>query len=435
MADSTKSVVTKPDGTVVPSTFFADNGIAPLASPALTGTPTAPTAEQGTNTTQLATTAFVRSEVSALIDGAPGVLDTLKELSDALGADADFAGSMTTALGGKASTAALEAHTDATNNPHAVTKSQVGLGNCNNTADADKPVSTATQTALDLKAPLASPALTGAPTAPTAAPGTNTTQLATTAFVTAALAGAGGAAHPGASVAYVFPATGNDTTGDGTLAKPWATLQKAVTEGRTLIILGPGDVGELTLPATKVLTVHPLGGVTIGAIYTGGYDLSLYNAGSGNQGTLQMGAVYANGAGDGAAGGSLALYNLYITGAVSAGGQSGSIGGNGGNGGQISLFDCTLVSTLSATGGPGGSGTEIGLGGNGGNGGTIYINPGCIIMGTIESNGGAEGADAGTGAGSMGAPGTINAQQSQITTPIYGSLNAVACVVDGVFVP
>ena len=45
---------------------------------------------------------------------------------------------------------------------------------------------------LALKAPLASPTLTGVPAAPTAAPGTNTTQLATTAFVTAAVAAGGG---------------------------------------------------------------------------------------------------------------------------------------------------------------------------------------------------------------------------------------------------
>ena len=64
-----------------------------------------------------------------------------------------------------------------------VTKSHVGLGNVDNTTDALKPVSTATQTALDLKAPLASPALTGTPTAPTANTATNTTQIATTAFV------------------------------------------------------------------------------------------------------------------------------------------------------------------------------------------------------------------------------------------------------------
>ena len=72
-----------------------------------------------------------------------------------------------------------------------LTKSDVGLANVDNTSDLNKPISTATQSALDLKAPLASPALTGFPTAPTAAPGTGTTQIATTAFVAAAVASGG----------------------------------------------------------------------------------------------------------------------------------------------------------------------------------------------------------------------------------------------------
>jgi len=66
-----------------------------------------------------------------------------------------------------------------------IDKTMVGLSNVDNTSDANKPVSTATNTALDLKANLASPALTGTPTAPTASVGTNTTQIATTAFVLA----------------------------------------------------------------------------------------------------------------------------------------------------------------------------------------------------------------------------------------------------------
>lgn len=64
-----------------------------------------------------------------------------------------------------------------------VTKSSVGLGNVDNTSDVNKPVSTAQQVALDKKANLASPSLTGTPTAPTAAESTNTQQIATTAFV------------------------------------------------------------------------------------------------------------------------------------------------------------------------------------------------------------------------------------------------------------
>jgi hypothetical protein len=62
-------------------------------------------------------------------------------------------------------------------------KTFLSLDLVNNTSDANKPISTATQTALDLKAPLASPTFTGTPAAPTAVADTNTTQVATTAYV------------------------------------------------------------------------------------------------------------------------------------------------------------------------------------------------------------------------------------------------------------
>ncbi|EFH7359452.1 phage tail protein [Escherichia coli] len=110
---------------------------APIESPNLTGTPTAPTAAQGTNSTQIANTAFVKAAITALINGAPGTLDTLKEIAAAINNDPNF--------------------------------------------------STTINNALALKAPLASPALTGIPTAPTAAQGTNNTQIATTAYVRAAI--------------------------------------------------------------------------------------------------------------------------------------------------------------------------------------------------------------------------------------------------------
>tara|TARA_B110000483_G_scaffold4571_1_gene5316 strand:+ start:440 stop:3178 length:2739 start_codon:yes stop_codon:yes gene_type:complete len=55
----------------------------------------------------------------------------------------------------------LTAHTSLTNNPHTVTATQIGLGSVDDTTDAAKPVSTAQQTALDLKANLASPSFTG----------------------------------------------------------------------------------------------------------------------------------------------------------------------------------------------------------------------------------------------------------------------------------
>lgn len=96
---------------------------APLASPALTGTPTAPTAAPGTNTTQVSTTAFVAAAIAAILNGVSASFDTLAEIATELG----------------------------------------------------------------LKATIASPTFTGVPAAPTAGAGTNTTQLATTAFVKAAI--------------------------------------------------------------------------------------------------------------------------------------------------------------------------------------------------------------------------------------------------------
>ncbi|HFV4916274.1 TPA: phage tail protein [Escherichia coli] len=110
---------------------------APLDSPHLSGTPTSPTPEPGTNNTQIANAAFVYAAINALINGAPGTMDTLKEIAAAINNDPNF--------------------------------------------------STTINNALALKAPLASPALTGIPTAPTAAQGTNNTQIATTAYVRAAI--------------------------------------------------------------------------------------------------------------------------------------------------------------------------------------------------------------------------------------------------------
>ena len=75
---------------------------APLESPTLTGVPLAPTAAAATNTTQIATTAFVRTEVANLVNGASATLDTLAELATALGNDANFATTVSTSLGNKA---------------------------------------------------------------------------------------------------------------------------------------------------------------------------------------------------------------------------------------------------------------------------------------------------------------------------------------------
>lgn len=117
------------------------SGAAPLASPALTGNPTGPTRATSDNTTSLATTAFVKAVLAALVDGSPALLDTLNELAAALGDDPNFAATTATALG--------------------------------------------------LKAPIASPTFTGDPKAPTPATADDDTSIATTAFVKAVLATGG----------------------------------------------------------------------------------------------------------------------------------------------------------------------------------------------------------------------------------------------------
>lgn len=173
----------------------------------VTGLVTALSSKAATVHTHVATdvtdfSTAVDARIANIIGTAPAALDTLGELSDALGDDADFAGTMTTALAGKASTVHTHATSDVTgldtslsgkqasdqdltdiaalaptnddvlqrkagawtNRSIAQLKSDLALNNVNNTSDASKPISSATQSALDLKAPLASPAFTGTPT-------------------------------------------------------------------------------------------------------------------------------------------------------------------------------------------------------------------------------------------------------------------------------
>ena len=157
------TVITTGDTGTVTSTMIA-------ASPALTGTPTAPTATAGTNTTQVATTAFVGTAVSNLVASAPAALDTLNELATALGNDASFSTTISNTIGLKAPLASPTF----TGTVSGITKSMVGLGNVDNTADSAKPVSTATQTALDLKLAATTAASTYAPIASPTFTGTNT---------------------------------------------------------------------------------------------------------------------------------------------------------------------------------------------------------------------------------------------------------------------
>ena len=166
---------------------------APKASPTFTGTPKAPTPAAGNNTTQLATTAFVQAALTALINGAPATLDTLKEIAAAINNDPKF--------------------------------------------------STTINNALAQKAPLSSPALTGTPTAPTAAQSVNNTQIATTAFVKSAIAAMVGSA-PAAldTLNELAAALGNDPNFATTMLNALAGKQPL---DNTLTNLSGKDVAGL----------------------------------------------------------------------------------------------------------------------------------------------------------------------------------------------
>lgn len=166
---------------------------APKESPTFTGTPKAPTPAAGNNTTQVATTAFVQAALTALINGAPATLDTLKEIAAAINNDPNF--------------------------------------------------STTINNALALKAPLSSPALTGTPTAPTAAQSVNNTQIATTAFVKSAIAAMVGSA-PAAldTLNELAAALGNDPNFATTMLNALAGKQPL---DNTLTNLSGKDVAGL----------------------------------------------------------------------------------------------------------------------------------------------------------------------------------------------
>jgi len=152
--------------------------LAPKASPTFTGVPAAPTAVAGTNTTQLATTAYVVGQAATTTPVMDGI-----------------------AAVGVSTTFARADHVHASDTT---------------------------------KAPIASPTFTGVPVAPTAASGTNTTQVATTAFVTGGIATA---VAPLATTAFVQAKFGqviyvaNSAAASGTTLMPSDNTIPQITEG------------------------------------------------------------------------------------------------------------------------------------------------------------------------------------------------------------
>ena len=240
---------------------------APLASPALTGTPTVPTAAVDTNTTQAASTAFV---VAQIANDAP--TKTGGSASGTWGINITGSSGSTT---GNAATATklATARTIGLSGDVSGSVSFDGSANATITAvvadDSHNHIISnvdGLQTALDGKAPLASPALTGTPTVPTAAVNTNTTQAASTAFVVAQIADdAPTKTGTGASGTWGINVTGSSgsTTGNAATATNATNLSTGtwtVTESAGVLYFKVSGVNKAKLDSSGNLTV--VGNVT-----------------------------------------------------------------------------------------------------------------------------------------------------------------------------
>ena len=235
---------------------------ATLASPTLTGTPAAPTATAGTNTTQIATTAFVSTAVANIVDTAPAALDTLNELAAALGDDANFATTTATSLGEKLVKASNLS--DLTN--AATARTNLGLGTAATTASTD--YATAAQgTTADAALPRTGGAMTGAITTNStfdgrdvAADGTKLDGIEASADVTDATNVTAAGALMDSEVTNLaqvkafdssdYATAAQGTTADAALPKAGGTMSGAIAMG-TSKITGMGDPTTAQDAATK----------------------------------------------------------------------------------------------------------------------------------------------------------------------------------------
>jgi hypothetical protein len=217
-------------------------GKANIASPTFTGVPAAPTATSGTNTTQIATTAFVTAAISASTGATWGsITGTLSSQTD-----------LQSALDAKLSTATAAS----------TYQTLSGMSSYLTTSSAASTYQTiagmssylTTSSAASTYAPLASPALTGNPTAPTPSTGDNDTSIATTAFVKAQgyLTSAPVTSVAGRTGAVTLSTS--DISGLGTMATATAADYSTTTVANGLYYpLSSNPAGYLTTaPVTSV---------------------------------------------------------------------------------------------------------------------------------------------------------------------------------------
>lgn len=92
---------------------------------------------------------YVDDRINDLLDGASSDLDTLRELGEAIQSGDSAHTALVNEVASKTNQTDFDSHKNNQNNPHNVTKEQVGLNNVDNTSDLDKPISTATQVAIN----------------------------------------------------------------------------------------------------------------------------------------------------------------------------------------------------------------------------------------------------------------------------------------------
>ena len=236
---STSGFLSLTSGSFSTSSSTGTGSVVLAVSPALTGTPTAPTATTGTNTTQIATTAFVTSAI-----GGSTVVNSFSAGSTGL-------------------------------TPNSASSGAITLGGTLAVANGGTGVTTSTGTGSNVLS--ISPTFTGTPSAPTAALNTNTTQLATTAYVIQQVSSSGGGTVTsvggtgtvnGITLTGTVTSSGNLTLG-GTLSGVSLTSQVSGTlpvanGGTNLTSYTIGD----TLYASGTTTLSKLGIGTVGQVLT-----------------------------------------------------------------------------------------------------------------------------------------------------------------------
>lgn len=378
-------------------------GGAPINAPAFTGSATAITQPPGTSNTSLATTQFVAQAlaqsaagVSSFMSrtGAVSLLSTdISAVGGALAASPTFTGvpqSVTPSAGSVGTMIATKAYVD----------SNVGVTSFNTRAGA------VTLQLSDITgaggAPAASPALTGTPTAPTAPAGTANTQLATTAFVSAALGGGGVASLNGHTGALSVSVNQRLFTANATYVPTPGTVLAMVE-----CVGGSGGGGATAY--------GPSWGMVAGGGGSGGYSRSILTA-------AQLGASQAITVGQGGAGavgaattppaggnGTATSFGSLVIALGGLGGLSFDAGNNWGGGGPGAAAGTGQLALAGNPGSVGGGSyrnatlNAVSNIGNGGDGGSMFSGAGLGGNTMLTATPGATGSNGSLGGGGGGA--------------------------------